>query len=681
MVQRHFLRLVPGLLWLVLWGLTAGPSQGQSSNGKLSFSRQDFLSGPTSPLPGQAKYVQADLVADVRSIAPGHPFRLGVRFRLDPGWHIYSRDSGDAGKPTAIHWELPAGFKAGPLQWPKPERLETGDLVTYVYQHEVILFTTVTPPVALPPGSKPFKFSAATDWIACSQNCVPGKASLELSLPAGRGDASNAAKDISRYAAHVLADQPSSKKDVPKKLQNPDPATTQTAQITPALQAPGGNASPPQTFAAIHLPKYHGSLWSAILFAFLGGAILNVMPCVLPILSLKALSLVRHSGQAQSRVLKLGIIFTLGMLVSFALLAAVVIGLQITGSHAGWGFQFQQPRFVILMAAVILAFSLSLFGVYTIELPWAALNNLDALSRREGALGAFFNGALTTAMGASCTAPLLGPTLAFALTQPPWFVLIIFLTIGLGMATPYVLLSASPSLRRLMPRPGRWMEGVKIAMGGLLILYVLWLLWVLRSQVGTDGVLWTMAFLASVAAACLVYGLGHRPGSGRRRRAVAWLFSIFLVTTSFFAFPERYLLHIQQVRLGGNQPAQTVASDSRDTVWEPFNIERVEKAVTSGRTVFVDFTAKWCTTCMINENATLNSGRVREAFRRHQVLTFKADWTSWDSTIGRVLEQFGQSGVPLYVIFPAGRLDKPIILPTILTPGLIEQALNETSSI
>ena len=545
---------------------------------------------------------------------------------MDPGWHIYGRQSGDVGLPTQIQWILPEGFTAGPIQWPEPQRFETAGLSGDGYQGEVFLGTTVTPPPVLAQGNPPIKFSAQVSWLACKDSCVPGKALLELTLPVSPGGAP-----------------------------------------TPASQG--------EVFSFFKKHQYQQSLWIYLIFAFLSGLLLNVMPCVLPVLSLKILSFARQAGEDRRRIRQLGLAFTLGILVSFAILAATVIGLKAAGAQVGWGFQFQEPRFVIIMAAVVLAFSLSLLGVYSIELPGGALTSMDALGRREGAMGAFFNGMLATVLATPCTAPFLGGAMAFALTRSSWIILLFFLTIGAGMSTPYWILSVHPVWMRLLPKPGRWMVGFKQAMGFLLMATLIWLLSILGGQVGVAGVIRTLAFLLIVAGGCWMLGLSSTPGMGRRgRRLLVWIAALS-VATSFFVFPEHYLRNLANGP-GYRRPVKAVTQQGQGAAWELFTAQRVEELIRQRRTVFIDFTADWCLTCKVNERV-LETERVKQAFKRHGVATLRADWTSGDKTIGRALEQFGRSGVPLYVIFPADRPDQPIVLPTLISPGLIEEKLDK----
>jgi thiol:disulfide interchange protein DsbD len=417
--------------------------------------------------------------------------------------------------------------------------------------------------------------------------------------------------------------------------------------------------------------------WYFLLLAFLGGMILNVMPCVLPVISLKVMSFVRQAEEERGRVLRLGLAYGAGVLASFAALAAAVVALKAAGTQVGWGFQLQEPRFVIAMTAVVLAFALSLFGVFTVELPGAATARLADGASREGYGGSFVSGVLATALATPCVGPLLGVALGFAFTQAAWVIVVFFLTVGAGLAAPYVLLAANPAWLRALPRAGPWMETVKHLMGFALVGTLVWLLSVLGGQLGTQGMAETLAFLAAVALGCWLIGLGQRPWSGRWTSRMTWALALAAVAVGYAFFPGRFLRNWSPEGAGSQRVASLRTTGGIE--WLPFSLARVEELVADRRTVFLDFTADWCLTCKVNEKGTLASARVAAAFKRHGVAAVRADWTTRDETIRRVLAQLGASGVPLYVILPAERPEQPIMLPSLLTPGLIEEKLEKAA--
>ncbi|MCL5270596.1 MAG: thioredoxin family protein [bacterium] len=344
------------------------------------------------------------------------------------------------------------------------------------------------------------------------------------------------------------------------------------------------------------------------------------------------------------------------------------------------------------MAAVVLAFALSLFGVYSFGLPTDGLARLDAAGGREGFAGAFLSGLLATALATPCLGPLLGAALSFAFAQPAETIMLIFLTIGLGMAAPFVALAARPGWMRIIPRPGAWMETFEQIMGFLLLATVVWLLSIVGAQTGTTGLVWTMVFLLCVALACWLAGKGGDLRGGATRRWSCRAAAVLVVVGGYLYFPEAYLdsfaggakaagASAREAAATTTAPhARSVGAHEGEIAWEPFSVARVEQLAREGRTMFIDFSADWCLTCKINEKTFIEIPSVREALARYRVVPLKADWTHRDATIGRVLAEFDASGVPLYVIFPAGRPQHPIVLPTILRPGLIQAELAKAAA-
>jgi thiol:disulfide interchange protein len=425
-------------------------------------------------------------------------------------------------------------------------------------------------------------------------------------------------------------------------------------------------------------PRAQRSLPILLLFAFIGGLILNIMPCVLPVLSIKVLGFVQQAGQDPRRVLRMGLVFALGVVVSFWALASIVVGAKSSGGQIGWGFQLQEPRFVIAMSAVMFAFALSLFGLFTVELPGAAMQNLDSLQRREGPAGAFFNGVLATLLATPCTAPLLAPALGFAFSQTSAMIYVFFTAIALGLAAPYVLLAANPRLLKFVPKPGGWMETFKQIIGIPLVATVIWLLWVLGRTSGADGIIWTLCFLVLVGIACWMIGRTMESSYGAARRWTAYAIAGAIAVGGYFFFPERYLRAIGTSEAAAAPIASSVKTDG-GLVWQPFSFDLVNELVAQNKTVFIDFTADWCWTCKVNENTVLKTEAVAAAFKEHEVELVIADYTRRDPAITRLLQQFGRAGVPMYLIFPAGKPQDYILLPEVLTPGIVKEALTNAS--
>ncbi len=412
------------------------------------------------------------------------------------------------------------------------------------------------------------------------------------------------------------------------------------------------------------------SLGMLLLLALLGGLILNVTPCVLPVLSIKVLSFVHQAGEDRRRVRLMGLSFAAGVLVSLWALAGVVIGVRATGEQIGWGFQFQSPAFIVVISTVIFIFALNLFGVFEFRSPNVRARWLET----PGLLGAFFNGVLATTLATPCTAPFLGTAVGFAFTQPGRIIGLVFTAIALGLALPYVVLSWRPQWLRFVPRPGMWTVRFKQAMGFLLLGALLWLLDVLGSQMGLEAVIWTGVFLLLVAAAVWVIGQVE-PQASRVRRWGSWGLAAALVVGGYiWAFEKE--LRWRQARALAAEPQAAPMSEG-EIEWKPFSLADIERRVRRGETVFIDFTAEWCWNCKVNERTVLHSEAVRRKMHELRVTAIRADWTNRNPEITRMLAKFGRSGVPFYVIFPAGRLTEPIVLPELLTPGLVIRALEE----
>jgi len=411
-----------------------------------------------------------------------------------------------------------------------------------------------------------------------------------------------------------------------------------------------------------------------LLMALVGGLILNLMPCVLPVISLKILGFVSQAGEEKRRIRQLGFMFSAGVVATFVALAAVVLTLKAGGQQIGWGFQFQSPLFVIFLTALVFVLGLSLFGVVTVRLPGSSAALFGGGVHKEGLAGSFFNGVLATILATPCTAPFLGTSLGFAFSQSAGTIMAIFATAGVGMALPYVLLAVQPGWTRFIPKPGAWMERFKQFMAFLLMATAVWLLWVLGKQLGMEAVVWTTAFLVCLGLASWILGQWVEDLRGSsRQRLVAWACA-GTVTAAGYALFLHPLLEQDVSELAG---VHTQAAAN----WQPFSVKLVEQLVTNDRHVFVDFTAEWCWTCKVNKRTALDDDRVRAQFAALEVVTVRADWTNRNPEITRVLSAFGRAGVPLYVLFPAGRFDHPLVLPEILTPGIVLESLEEAASL
>ena len=424
-----------------------------------------------------------------------------------------------------------------------------------------------------------------------------------------------------------------------------------------------------------------------IVFALIGGLLLNIMPCVLPVIALKIFGLVRMAGDQPRQVKRLGIFFSLGILASFLVLAALVILLKGAGEQVGWGFQFQEPLFVIAMSALIFAFGLNLFGVFEIGLPTivafagigSAIEGRDKAGK--GYTASFAEGVFATILATPCTAPFLGTALGFAFTQPAWVTLTIFASVAVGMALPYLVLTSKPAWMKFLPKPGEWMVTTKELMGFLLMATVLWLLYVLGHQLGVESIIWTGAFLIAVGVACWLVGRFATLNASRQRYVTTWIVAVAVVVAGYWVFLET-ILDVRTAIAGISSNGQSVVKENRNGIqWQAFSLPKLEEHLQDGRTVFIDFTADWCLTCKVNEHTVMTDEKVVEEFRKSNTVAIRADWTNRNPDITRLLAKFGRSGVPLYVIFPAGRPTEPIVLPEVITTGILIDAIGRARSL
>jgi thiol:disulfide interchange protein DsbD len=400
------------------------------------------------------------------------------------------------------------------------------------------------------------------------------------------------------------------------------------------------------------------ALLSAMTLALAGGLVLNLMPCVLPVLSVKALGLVQHAGASPATLRRHGLAYASGILLSFAAVAGALLALRAGGEQIGWGFQLQSSRFVTLLAYVMFALALNLSGVFVLGTRWTGVGH--ALASRAGYAGSFFTGALATVAATPCTAPFMGVAVGYAVTRPWPQAVVVFEALGLGLALPYLALTLVPAWRRWLPKPGPWMGRLQQLLAFPLYASVAWLVWVLSQQAGPPGVAAAAGGLVLIAFAAWLAGVS-RGASARWRRAGA-LGALGLVALA--------------LTLGATAaPAPPSAPPTAaDRGAEPFSPERLAALRAAGTPVFVNVTAAWCITCLVNERVALRSRAVAEAFARKGVVTLKADWTRRDPVITRVLGSFGRSGVPLYLLYPAGPAPGPTVLPQILSEGILVDA-------
>jgi thiol:disulfide interchange protein DsbD len=664
--------------------------------------------------------VKAELTADTNAIVPGKPFTVGLLLRMAPHWHTYWKYSGDAGLPTEIKWKLPPGWKVGEIQWPIPTKTnDPGDIQTYGYQDEVLLMQRITPPNSL--GDSSVKLSAEANWLVCEKICIPGSANLQIELPTSTTSAPANGELFARYRKQLPQEWPESKVasfaweqessgalvlrvtsapiaqsqfvdfyPVPPPnvvLGHPSvssrgagdtsfriPIESSDAKISSLagliVFGSGANDSARTAIEISGVPKAAAApmstaaptrgLWTFLFFGFIGGFILNLMPCVLPVISLKIFGFVRQAGESRKKIFESGLAFIAGIFAWFIGLALILIALKAAGRDITWGGLFTNAYFVLAMSVVVLVFALDLFGVFEIVLPQWAMRAMLTPAERKDHVGSFFQGVFATALATPCTAPFLGTALGFAFTQSATVILSMFIAIAAGMSAPYLLLSAQPAWLRFLPKPGPWMVHVKQFMGFLLLATLLFLIYVLGAQRGLDGAIWASCFLLLVAIACWMKGAFIAPTASIAKR----FFVLVIVIVLLFCGGVYFIGNkFQQATIDS---AQTQSGGD----WQPFTPERLQNERDQAHAVFVDFTAAWCLTCKFNEKAVLENQTVRDAFQRHGVVKLKADWTNGDPVITKLLQQFGRPGVPLYVLYP-GKSQEPIVFPELLTKSAL----------
>lgn len=654
--------------------------------------------------------VQARLVAEHKAVAPGGSTTIALEELIAPKWHTYWKNPGDAGAPTTIEWTLPPGWKADAIQWPRPKRLPVGPLMDYGYEGKAWLLTNITAPADAKPGET-ITIKAAAAWLVCENICIPEERSLSITLPVGpvgsatpdpavaqdfaaarallpitspwkmayalgqtldlyvaaptlaaahpagvdffparSGLIKNSAPQLIGYAKDglVLRMTPGAKVSAPLEGLLVLTSTDGSVQALEVNAAPG--AVPVAEFAQ-SAASGDLTLWLAILFALAGGLILNVMPCVLPILAMKALAMAQHGADGRRESFS----YAAGAIISFAVLGLAILLLQEGGAAIGWGFQLQSPIAVAGFALLLFAVGLNLSGLYEVGSVTAG----EGLTRKSGVAGAFFTGVLAVAVAAPCTAPFMAAALGFALAQGAAVALAVFVALGVGFALPFLLLGIWPRALAFLPKPGTWMLRLKQFLAFPMYAAAAWLVWVLAQQAGPRGVAIVSAAMIFLALAAWLWNVTRDLGArGRGLGAVAAALVLLLA-----------LFGIGQLR--DSEPAQAV----QVTRGEAYSAARLASYRAENRPVFVDATAAWCITCLVNEEAVLSKSGVQNAFAARKVVYMVADWTNQNPEITALLKENGRSGVPLYLYYAPGAV-KPKILSQVLTEAEVLSALD-----
>ncbi len=439
--------------------------------------------------------------------------------------------------------------------------------------------------------------------------------------------------------------------------------------VSTAAGNPGARVAVAEQFTA----AAKKSLWLILFSAFMGGLILNIMPCVLPVIALKILGFVNQSQEAPRQVRKLGLIYGIGVLASFLVLAGVVVAVKTAGHKASWGMQFGNPIFIIALTILVTLVALNLFGVFEVTLSGKLMGAAGDLAGKEGAPGAFFNGVLATALATPCTAPFLGAALGFAFAEPPAIIVLTFLTVGLGLAMPYVVLSLNPAWLKFLPKSGAWMEKFKIAMGFPMLATAVWLFTLTPLHYG-KRVLWLGLFLVVIALAAWIYG--EFVQRGRKRRGLAGAIAAAILAGGY-AYAMEDQLHWRSPQKPVSNA--TLAETPEGIQWQAWSPEAVQKARAEGRPVFVDFTADWCVTCQANKKTSIEIPSVRAKLREINAVPLLGDYTAVPDNITDELNRFHRAGVPLVLVYPREASKPPIVLPELLRPGIVLDALTKAA--
>jgi thiol:disulfide interchange protein DsbD len=667
-------------------------------------------------------HLHVQLVFPNQDLNAGAPVNAGLYFKLESGWHVYWKNAGDSGEPPHVQWTLPKGISATPMQFPAPQRLPLGPLMDFGYENEVLFPFTVQAAAAAKPGS--VVLHAKVDWLVCREVCIPGKAELDQDVNVVSGaPVVNLISPSDQELWNRLANA------LPKALPSPDTAvfqptpsgfrlavttgqretqaaffpedadvldnpapqtvtptatglvlelkkdanlTTNPAQLKGVLELAGGRnyeivATPGTVIAPPAPPAFSfGTLASTVFFAFLGGLLLNLMPCVFPVLFLKGLALVQSGAEERQELRAHGMVYAAGILVSFWALVGALLGLRAAGATLGWGFQFQSPVFLALMAALLFFLGLSLAGQFEIGLTLTSAGG--SLAAKQGYAGSFFTGVLAVIVATPCTAPFMGAAIGYALAQPAAVTFAIFTALALGLAAPYVALTLQPAWTRVLPKPGVWMDILKQAVSIPIFGTVIWLTWVVAEAYGANLLLALLSIFLLLAIAG--WFLGRWPA-----QRWATLVAALLLLTALVAC-------ITTPRELAEAPANLLARPSseipaaRSAAWQLWSADAVQHALAAGQPVFVDFTASWCLTCQVNERVALSQPEVMKAFGERNVALFKADWTREDPAITQALTALGRSGVPVYAFYSPGE-NNPRLLPQVLTPGIVLDAINK----
>jgi thiol:disulfide interchange protein/DsbC/DsbD-like thiol-disulfide interchange protein len=694
---------------------------------------------------GTGSHLEVKLISDQTSITPGSSFTLGVHFKPEPGWHIYWKNPGDSGLAPKFAWQSTGGVSVDAPLWPYPERIEVGPLVNYGYGEVLLPFTARFS--QSPSDASSVTVTLSTQWLVCKDECVPGEAELQTTLPisAKPGEPSqyealfarsiqqiptnldrvsiaveeqqdqiiialipleprffpshiiffpedprvisnsapqevaleggalritlrrdpNVKSAISRVRGVLYSKQGWTESGQPKAiLIDTNPETTRST-------APNSSTPSPLTPQSQQTPI---GFLSALLLALLGGLFLNIMPCVFPVLSIKILSFIEQAAHDESKIRKHGLSFAAGAIVSFWAFAATLLALRASGEELGWGFQLQSPLFVATMIFTLLLLALLFLSDVSLG---ASIQRLAGSAKLPTSyVGSFLNGALATAVATPCTGPFMGSALAATLTLPASLSFLIFTMLGVGMSLPYVVIAYRPQLLHRLPKPGAWMESFKQLMAFPLFASIVWLVRVFARQMNIEGL--ELSLLSDLLWGTLLISFGfwialQAKNTARKplQRALIAIALILCATGITLGIPSSAQVEGTRSRACIASESSTPEPDAHGLIWEPYSEKRLASLIAEKRSVYLDFTAEWCITCQVNERVVFSSAEVRGMIMQKNVALMRGDWTSKSPMITAALRRYGRNGVPLNVLIRNGDTNSPIILPNLLTPGLV----------
>ncbi len=655
--------------------------------------------------------VIASIVSSHDSVAPGQDFYIALRTELDEGWHTYWRNPGDSGEPVQIAWDLPNGVTAGEISWPLPRPIPTGPIVNYGFEGTPLFPVKFTLSPDVKTGSD-ITITSNFYYLVCADICIPEQGSVSLTLTAGQpiedalwSAAIQSALEESPKRGDVRGAIQKSGDVVDISFTNLPEGDFSGAYFFPYQQGVLGHSNPqsvtrgakglrlstvpeylwdsatPEVFKGVltyenggqlsgvnvalavgesldigptAMPKSSvagGTLWTAIFGALIGGLILNLMPCVFPVISIKALSIAKTAHGERRVIRREAWLYTAGVMATFLVLTGVLLALKAGGAEIGWGFQLQSPKVVAALAVLLFVIGLNLLGVF--EFGSGLQNTGQALTQKSGAAGSFFTGALAVIVATPCTAPMMAGAVGYALAAPAAVTLAVFMSLAIGFALPFLLIAYVPGVLSKLPKPGPWMARFKEALSFPMFAAAIWLVWVLNLQAGEDGLLVVLSAMLAVAIAIWCFKHGRLFG-----KAVGALAAIaaLMMPLSLSA---------------GAAAGDVVAAELKAEAWSP---ARVQQLQSEGRPIFVDFTAAWCVTCKVNEKLVLNTAKVQSLFEDTNTAFLVADWTNKDDVIAAELAKYGRAGVPLYLVYSNNSVS-PAILPQTLSYNVIKAAI------